>query len=146
MKIKNAFKVFALSAVAVLFAVLSASDYLSNAFAGTDDETDNEATARIIVLRHGFLSASDIELYKKIKTLQEKERWQDADKVIAKLDNKILMGYILGQRYLESATWKTKSKEAIAWMNKYSDLPIAGRIYELGKQKGASFTIKKPKI
>ena len=69
MKIKNAFKVFALSAIAVLFAVLSASDYLSDAFAGTDDENaENEAAARIIVLRHGFLSASDIELYKKIKT------------------------------------------------------------------------------
>lgn len=145
MRIKTALKVFALSAITVLFAVLSVPDYSSDALAGTDESADKEAADRIIVLRHGFLSAGDIELYKKIKALQEKERWQDADKVIAKLDNKILMGYILGQRYLESATWKTKSKEAIAWMNKYSDLPIAGRIYELGKMKGASFTIKKPK-
>lgn len=100
---------------------------------------------RLIVIRHGYLSDTDIANYNKIFALQKKERWLDADKVIAKLDDKVLLGYVLGQRYLESATWKTKSAEAKEWLGKYSDLPFAGKIYDLGKKKGATFKIKRPK-
>lgn len=95
-------------------------------------------------IRYGYLSEDDIDNYKKIFALQEKERWKDADKVIKKLENDVLMGYILYQRYKESATWKTKSAEAKEWLNKYSDLPFAGSMYDLAQKKGAKLTSPRP--
>jgi soluble lytic murein transglycosylase-like protein len=95
-------------------------------------------------LRYGFLSESDVNNYHKIFALQKKERWQDADKVIKKLENDVLMGYVLYQRYMESATWKTKAAEAKSWLKKYSDLPIAGSIHDLATKKGTKLSVPRP--
>ena len=95
--------------------------------------------------KYKILSTEDVQKYKKIYELQKKERWTDADKIIKNLQNNLLMGYVLKQRYLNSATWKTRKKEAENWMKKYSDLPFAGKIYDLGLKKGAKYNFKRPK-
>lgn len=89
------------------------------------------------------LSQKDESLYKKIFATQEKEDWQTADKQIAQLSDKSLMGHVLAQRYF-SKTWRTKAKEIEAWMKKYSDHPVAVRMYALGQKKGAKLSKRQP--
>ena len=86
---------------------------------------------------------SDSKNYKKIFELQEKGRWKEADKVIKKIKNDTLMGYVLYQRYM-SPYYKTPFNEIKEWLLKYSDHPNAIDIYNLGLKKGARKELKKP--
>jgi len=103
-----------------------------------------ESSLPSVAESYGYLSQADVNNYHKIFELQKKERWQDADKVIAKLDNNVLMGYVLYQRYVESATWKTKEAESKNWLNRYYDLPVAGSVYDLAVKKGAKLSMPRP--
>jgi soluble lytic murein transglycosylase-like protein len=76
----------------------------------------------------------DIKLYRKAFALQKNGKIEEADKLLKKVDNKVLMGYFLYHRYM-SPYYKTKYAEAKNWLNKYSDLPIANKVYELAKMK-----------
>lgn len=91
-----------------------------------------------------ILYDKDIKNYKKIFELQEKARFKEADKVIKDIQNDILMGYVLHQRYM-SPYYKTPFKEVKEWLFKYYDMPNANDIYKLGLQKGARKELKKPK-
>ncbi len=86
---------------------------------------------------------NDVKNYKKVFELQEKGRWADADKVIKKIKNDSLMGYVLYQKYM-SPYYKTPFGEIKEWLNNYSDLPNAMDIYNLGLKKGAKKELKKP--
>ncbi len=86
----------------------------------------------------------DVKNYKKIFELQEKGRFKEADKIIKNIQNDILMGYVLYQRYM-SPYYKTPFKEVKNWLTKYYDMPNANDIYKLGLQKGAKKELKKPK-
>lgn len=86
---------------------------------------------------------SDVKNYKKIFELQEKGRWVDAEKVIKKIKNDSLMGYVLYQKYM-SPYYKTPFAEVKEWLNAYSDYPNAMDIYNLGLKKGAKKELKKP--
>ncbi len=90
------------------------------------------------------LTLSDQELYQNIFALQEKERWSDADKKIAALQNKSLMGHVLADRYF-SATYRTKASEIEKWFKSYADHPQAIRMYTLGQKKKAKLPKRKPK-
>ena len=94
---------------------------------------------------HIVLSEADEKAYRRIFFLQERERWQEADAQIKKLNNKILMGHVLAQRYLDSVTYKTKAKEIEAWFQKYGTQTEAARMYNLGKIKKASLKKRRPK-
>ena len=89
------------------------------------------------------LSVSDATLYKQIFELQEKENWKDADKKIAKLKDKSLMGHVLSDRYF-SKTWWTTPKEIESWFKKYADHPQALQMYRLGERKKARLPQKEP--
>ncbi|NCB49824.1 MAG: lytic transglycosylase domain-containing protein [Alphaproteobacteria bacterium] len=91
------------------------------------------------------LSKEDITRYQKIFSLQEKERWSEADSQIKQLHSKILMGHVLAQRYIESVTWKTKGSEIRAWFSKYSKQTEAPRMYKLAKIKKVRLRYRKPK-
>ncbi len=90
------------------------------------------------------LCEKDAQLYRQIFKIQEKEDWKTADKKIADLNDKTLMGYVLSQRYF-SKTWRTKTSEIEAWLKKYSDHPQALQMYNLGKQKKAKLPAVAPK-
>lgn len=76
----------------------------------------------------------DIKLYKEAFSLQKQGKIIEADKLLKKVDNKVLMGYFLYHRYM-SPYYKTKYSEAKNWLKKYSDLPVANKVYELAKVK-----------
>tara|TARA_B100001939_G_scaffold347617_1_gene369797 strand:+ start:19870 stop:21855 length:1986 start_codon:yes stop_codon:yes gene_type:complete len=81
------------------------------------------------------LSDNDVELYQKIFALQEDGHWSRADRLIKKLENRILMGHVLYQRYMHPTAYRSTYRELADWMLKYPDLPGAQRIYALATRK-----------
>ncbi|MCB2011189.1 MAG: lytic transglycosylase domain-containing protein [Geminicoccaceae bacterium] len=77
------------------------------------------------------LGAADIARYEKIFDLQEDGHWRDADHVIRQLDNDVLMGHVLAQRYLHPTAYRSKYAELADWLDAYADLPQAASIYRL---------------
>jgi len=84
------------------------------------------------------LSEDDVNTYQKIFRLQEKAKWKQADRYIKRLDNKLLLGHLLYQRYMHPTGYRSKYRELANWMLKYPDHPGAKRIYNLAKKKGGS--------
>ncbi len=82
------------------------------------------------------LSAADRLAYTRIFELQEKADWKTADRAIKLLDDSILMGHVLAQRYLHKA-YVSKPEELTEWLKHYKDLPQAKQIYALALQKGS---------
>ncbi|MEE8274563.1 MAG: lytic transglycosylase domain-containing protein [Alphaproteobacteria bacterium] len=87
------------------------------------------------------LSPGDIERYARIFELQKLGKWITADKEIKKLEDRILMGHVLAQRYLHPTHYRSKFRELRDWLKKYADHPQARRIYKLAmkrRPKGAA--------
>lgn len=72
----------------------------------------------------------DVSSYAKIFEAQERGEWKEADAVIKKLANGLLMGHVLGQRYLHH-DYKVSFDELKEWLDQYYDHPQAGQLYRL---------------
>ena len=81
------------------------------------------------------LSAADVGRYRKIEQLQEGGNWRSADKIIAGLENRILMGHVLFQRYMHPKKYRSKYSELKKWLDSYSDHPDADRVYALALKR-----------
>ncbi len=92
------------------------------------------------------LTAEDATLYRQIFEVQDKGDWKHADRLIAKLSNDILMGYVLYQRYMHPTAYRSKYKELKKWLDAYADHPKASKIYRLAlRRKPANYrSPKKP--
>ncbi len=91
------------------------------------------------------LSKRDAELYEQIFAVQEQGRWKDADRLIARLNDDVLMGHVMAQRYLHPTAYRSRYKELKDWLAKYADLPQAPRIYKLAlTRRGTASYPKKP--
>ena len=77
------------------------------------------------------LSPDDVATYKRISDLQEKGDWKAADKAIDALENKLLLGHVMAQRYLHPKKYRSRYKELSGWMSQYADHPQAGQLYKL---------------
>ncbi len=87
------------------------------------------------------LSPEDAERYARIFAVQAHADWGTADRLIAQIDDPILMGHVLAQRYLHPTGWRSSWAELSAWMDSHADLPDAPRIYALAlkrRPEGAS--------
>ncbi|MGH6947905.1 MAG: transglycosylase SLT domain-containing protein [Kiloniellales bacterium] len=84
------------------------------------------------------LGFGDLELYGKIFVLQEHGRWKDADRAIAQLSDRRLMGHVLAQRYLHPTAYRSRYKELKTWLDSYADHPQAERIYKLALKRKPS--------
>ncbi|MDO8289950.1 MAG: lytic transglycosylase domain-containing protein [Parvibaculum sp.] len=91
-------------------------------------------SARAKIWSPEVLSGADRERYLRIFAAQKKGNWKVADKQIAALADKRLMGYVLFERYLHPK-YRTTYSELRGWMAEYSDLPDATRIYKLALKK-----------
>ncbi|MEQ1929493.1 MAG: lytic transglycosylase domain-containing protein [Parvularculaceae bacterium] len=80
------------------------------------------------------LSPNDKETYRRILDLQENGRWSEADTMAKALDDDVLMGHVLLQRYL-SEDYRAGFDELKTWMAYYADLPGADRVYSLANRK-----------
>lgn len=90
------------------------------------------------------LSIKDVQLYQQIFTAHKKGNYQTAKKLVTSLSNKLLMGYVLYDKYM-SAKYRTTRQEIETWLQKYKDLPIASDIYALGQKKKIRLKVSKPK-
>ena len=83
----------------------------------------------------GILGPDDISRYRRIFALQKNGKWKAADKEIAQLEDRILMGHVLYQRYMHPTKYRSKFRELANWMEKYADHPGAYRVYRLARNR-----------
>jgi soluble lytic murein transglycosylase-like protein len=81
-----------------------------------------------------LLSAADVALYQKIFALQRDEHWAAADREIAKLKDKRLLGHVLAQRYLAEG-WRSSYPDLAAWLKDHADHPDAPALYALAVKR-----------
>ena len=83
----------------------------------------------------GVLGVADIERYKRIFELQEAGDWHAANHEIGKLEDPILMGHVMVQRYMHPTAYRSKFKELRDWLEAYADHPQAKRVYRLAMRR-----------
>ena len=81
------------------------------------------------------LSAADVVRYRQIFKFQDAANWDEADALVDKLDDDILMGHVLYQRYMHATGYKSKYAELTAWLDEYADQPLARRLYRLALKR-----------
>ncbi|WP_417450563.1 lytic transglycosylase domain-containing protein [Kordiimonas sp.] len=81
------------------------------------------------------LSSEDINRYRRIFELQEQAKWNQADKMIARLENPVLMGHVWFQRYMHPTGYRSKYSELAGWLKAYADHPNAWRVYSLARRR-----------
>lgn len=130
LKVKNLISIFFLLCFAIFFTT-------NVSFA----EDNNEKSIIRYTLPNSFihkdnldlpkiLDSYDMDLYYKIFKLQYNKDYKTADKLILRLRNKILLGYVYYERY-ESRYYRSSVAELRKWMVNYYDLPVAKQIYAL---------------
>ena len=105
-----------LAAMALVFWGLSSSSHLD---------------AAPVWLLQSDMTAQDAALYRAAFAAQEKADWTFADKALAQVADKRLVGHVLADRYMHRAP---ALDEAKLWLSTYSFLPEAEAIY--AKTKG----------
>ena len=83
------------------------------------------------IFSNNILSNNDKLNYQKIFNLQDNCKWKKANKNILRIQNKILFGHVLAQRYLHPRCYRSEFIELTYWLKKYHDHPQAKRIYRL---------------
>ncbi len=88
----------------------------------------------------GGLSAADIERYRAIFAAQQAGNWAEADALVARLENDVLLGHVLAQRYLHPTHYRSRYRELADWLARYADHPDAPRIHRLALKRKPSGT------
>ncbi len=81
------------------------------------------------------LSQADIKRYRTIFAVQADGAWAQADELIAQLDNDVLLGHVLAQRYLHPTRYRSRYEELAQWLERYADHPDAARIHSLALKR-----------
>ncbi len=98
----------------------------SAAFAGPHPDQTSQARR---------LSQADIKRYQTIFAVQAEGGWAQADRLVAQLENDILVGHVLAQRYLHPTHYRSRYDELAQWLERYADHPDAPRIYSLALKR-----------
>ncbi len=85
-------------------------------------------------VRPQVLTGRDVALYRRIFAAQRVGKWDQADVLIDRLNDRVLMGPVLYQRYMSRA-YVSKYPELKAWLTHYRDEPGADDIYALARRK-----------
>jgi soluble lytic murein transglycosylase len=111
---------------------------LSSPAARAADVRTAELSPGALVLREAdlprILSQTDIDHYRRIFALQQSRHWKEADDEIAQLDDKLLLGPVLAQRYRDSAFRATYGQLA-QWLQRYADQPDAKAIHAMALRR-----------
>ena len=112
-----------------------AAERLSIARLTVPEGTGAAPAGEPVVALPTILSAADAARYRALFTAQEAGDWARADALIAALDDRVLMGHVLFQRYMHPTAWRSRFDELAAWLRDYSDHPGAMRIWRLAKRR-----------
>ena len=86
----------------------------------------------------GPLQEADIDRYQRIFSLQDQGRWKEADALVGKLEDPLLMGHVTFQRYMHPSAYRSRYSELSNWLSSYGDHPGADRIYALAQKRRPS--------
>ena len=81
------------------------------------------------------LGEFDVALYSRLIALQKDGNMKQAIREMGRIENPLLTGHLLAQRYLHPTAWRSSYKELSGWLAKYNDHPDASRIYWLAKRR-----------
>ena len=81
------------------------------------------------------LSSNDVDRYRDIFRIQKDGYWPEANALIARLENPLLLGHVLAQRFLHPTKYRSRYKELKDWMAAYADHPDAARLYKLALRR-----------
>lgn len=81
------------------------------------------------------LSPDDETIYQRVFALGQLGNWKEADALLARVNDPILVGHALSQRYLHPTASRAQPDELVRWLEAYGDQPEAGRIRNLLKAK-----------
>ena len=90
------------------------------------------------------LSDFDVVQYIRLFDLQKQGNMKQATREIGRLENPMLKGHLLSQRYLHPTAWRSSYAELSDWLKLYNDHPDASRIFWLAKRRKPK-NIKDPK-
>ena len=81
------------------------------------------------------LSADDADTYRRLFALQDQHRYVIVDRLTRLLGDRLLLGRLLAQRYLDDPSYRSSYRELATWLSHYGDQPGAERIYALAKKR-----------
>ncbi len=121
------------------------STIVSYAPAAGNPDRDYKDVTSAAHLGDAQISAKQARIYEQIFNAQHYGQWAQADKQIAKLKDKRLLGHVLYQRYMHPS-YNSRFDELKAWLASYYDYPSAYNIYKLANAKryGRPDEINKP--
>jgi len=128
------------SAAAIVALVMALGSASANAQDGAAEERFAALGGAVVALDRvarlpAILSRRDQERYRQIFALQEDGAWDDADTLIATLDDPVLMGHVLFQRYMHPTKYRSSYDELAGWLQLYADHPGAARIHRLALRR-----------
>lgn len=82
-----------------------------------------------------LLTPDDVDRYRMIFAYQDQARWAAADQLIARLEDRRLLGHVLFQRYMHPTGWTSSYAELRDWLADYADHPGADRIHRLAASR-----------
>lgn len=127
----------------------TAQEQKSNELAGTESASLPIPKTKPLSDGTNGLSAKDAALYKHIFIHQQNGEWDKADELISQLDDYLLRGHVLYQRYMHPAAYRSSFDELRGWLDLYADHPGAKKIYKLALGRMPSNfkgTLKKPRL
>ncbi len=92
-----------------------------------------------------ILSPDDAARYRRIFDLQKKGEWAAADREIAWLDNRVLIGHVLYQRYMHPRAYRSRYNELRDWLEDHGDHPDARRVYRLALRRQPAGAAEPPR-
>lgn len=85
-----------------------------------------------------LMKVADATLYQEIFVLQDQAKWRQADRLIRQLDDDLLMGHVLYDRFMHPTGYRARWTELRDWLKKYADHPSAWRVYKLAQKRQPS--------
>ena len=95
---------------------------------------DIDPTAQLAGNAPTVLESADVARYQRIVAAQAGGNWAAADADISALRDKVLVGYMLAQRYL-SPGYTASYDQLSDWLRDYGDHPDAPNIYKLARAR-----------
>lgn len=83
------------------------------------------------------LSEKDSALYNQAFAAAKRGDHAEADALLMQVDNQVLLGHVLAERYLHES-YKTDADELALWLENFSDHPQTARIAKLAGRKGVA--------
>jgi soluble lytic murein transglycosylase-like protein len=106
---------------------------------GADDEEAyaiprNAPAGNVEIILPQPLPPSAVAQYQRILAMQDEGAFDEADRLIARLDDPTLIGAILADRYLNT-NYRASRAELLSWYEQYNNEPAAAAIYQLMQKK-----------